>query len=121
MRAIALLTAASLAGLASPAAAEDDSVSVSPRFAIEGSTVVITVRVDPDPSLRSLLVEADSTAMFRSSLVQLDGDRSASVHTLRLRSLPAGEYAVRVVIDRAAGGDDAPRDATLHAGFRIVS
>jgi hypothetical protein len=121
MRAMALLVAASLAGVAAPTAAEDATVRVSPRFATDGSTVVVTVKLDPDPSLRSLLVEADSEAMFRSSLVQLDGDRSAAVHTLRLRSLPAGDYDVRVVIDRAAMGEDGPGDAMLYTKFRIVN
>jgi hypothetical protein len=119
MRARGLLVAAGLlAALAAPVAAAE-TVNVSPRFAHEGATVIITVRVNPDPSLRALRVEADSPALFRSSLVQLDGARSAAVHTLRLLSLPAGRYAVRVHIDRAAG-EDAPRDAVLQAEFRIV-
>jgi hypothetical protein len=108
-----------VASLTSLAAAEEASISVTPRVAMEGSTVVITVRITPDPSLRALVLEADSPEFFRSSFLQLEGARSAAVHTLELRSLPAGRYYVRVVIDRAEG-ESYPDDAMLLARFRIL-
>jgi hypothetical protein len=106
---------------ASPCAASDASVRVTPNIAMEGTTVFITVRITPEPSLRGMVVETDSLDFFRSSFTELSGSRSAAVHTFELRSLPAGIYAVRVLIDRAAGAEEAEEsDAVLVAKFRIL-
>jgi hypothetical protein len=118
--AIVIVVIAALAR-ASPCAASDASVRVTPGVATEGATVFITVRVTPEPSLRGMVVETDSPDFFRSSFTELSGSRSAAVHTFELRSLPPGVYAVRVLIDRAVVPEDADgQDALLNAKFRIV-
>jgi len=43
-------------------------------------------------------VEADSDDYYRSSSIELDGDKEKRLHSVELRSLPAGEYVVRAQV-----------------------
>jgi hypothetical protein len=89
------------AGLTDPARPEAWlQVQAKPAFTLEPGRVTITVRHSPHPGDRRMTVEADSGDFFRSSTFPLDGERARTLHDVMLRALPAGEYRVRVVIDR---------------------
>ena len=75
------------------------------------ATVPITVAVEPGEKNRILVVEVDSDDYFRSSAVELDGDKEKRLHSVEFKSLPAGEYTLRAqvrsktdVLGTATGG-----------------
>jgi hypothetical protein len=62
------------------------------------ATVPITVAVEPSAKNRLLVVEVDSDDYFRSSGVELDGDKAKRLHSVEFKSLPAGEYTLRAQV-----------------------
>jgi hypothetical protein len=56
------------------------------------------VRVTPNADYRLLRVVLDSDNFYRSSDIQLEGDRSPRNHFLSWRSLPAGTYRIVVTV-----------------------
>jgi hypothetical protein len=67
------------------------------------ATVPITVAVEPGEKNRMLVVEVDSDVYFRSSGVELDGDRAKRLHSVEFKSLPAGEYTLRAQVRSNTG------------------
>jgi hypothetical protein len=88
-----------------PAAGQEDAVGarVMPRYCYEPCRITITIAVEPHEGDRQLIVEGDSGAFYRSSVIQLDGDDEPAVHNLTWRSLPAGAYRIHVILKRAGG------------------
>jgi hypothetical protein len=99
-RAVTVLTLIS-AGGGVVRADEPLAVSVWPGNCLEPCRVKVTVRTEPHPDLRALVVELDSATFFRSSLIELEGERAPSAHWLEFASLPAGHYEVRAVLKSA--------------------
>ena len=85
-----------------PADGGDEALTVkaSPELSPEPGLVHLLIRLEPSEANRSLLVELDSPAMFRSSLITLEGDAAPSAHWLEFGSLPAGQYGVVVTLVR---------------------
>lgn len=73
-------------------------LKVSPRVSSAPSTVVVRALVPKDADNRTLLIDADSGTFYRSSEIQLDGDRAPLVTELQLKNLPGGEYTVVAVL-----------------------
>jgi hypothetical protein len=48
-------------------------------------------------------VSAESESYYRSSQIQLDGDRAPRTTYVAFRSLPVGDYTVRVVVRDSRG------------------
>lgn len=67
---------------------------VSPSVSSAPSDVYVYVTVERNTENRYLRVSADSSDYFRSSEIQLDGDRSARMNIFTFRELPAGSYEV---------------------------
>jgi hypothetical protein len=116
-RRIATATAV-LAAIAGAAAAAADGVAlrVTPYKCLEPCTVRVTVHTAPDPDVRALVVELDSADFFRSSLIQLDGGNSPTLHLLEFPSLPAGVYAVRAVLTGVSQSRSVDQVAVTVAG-----
>ena len=74
------------------------SLHVTPRIVAAPATVSITVTVEPDETNRVLVIEDDSGAYYRSSQVQLEGERAARTHRLVFRRLPPGQHQVSAVV-----------------------
>jgi hypothetical protein len=85
------------------AAGDPVSIRVNPSVAIAPTMLAISVRVAPQAENRALEVVVDSDDFYRLSRVQLDGDRAPIVTTLRVDSVPAGEYEVTATILGADG------------------
>ena len=98
----AILTAVVLAlgALAAPRLPAKEIVEIRVRghYFPAPATVPVTVAVEPGVDNHVLIVEADSEDYFRSSEIELDGDREKRLHGLELRSLPAGAYAIRAQV-----------------------
>src|SRR5688500_15240319 len=87
-------TIALMAANTDTVAREKLSLRVTPNVSSAPSNVIVQAMIAKDPSNRWLTIEADSGAFFRSSAIQLDGDKAPTVTEVRLSNLPSGEYAV---------------------------
>jgi hypothetical protein len=86
---------------------------VSPNVSSAPSTVVVTAVVARNAENRSLHIEADSGAFYRSSEVQLEGDKAPVVTEIRLNNLPGGQYTVMAVLRDSAGEKTVVRRTAL--------
>lgn len=94
---------------------EELSVKMTPNVAKAPTTVQLLVRVPPHAQNRLLRVTIDSAGFYRSSDVQLDGDRAATMHSVRWPGIPHGEYEVVARLIRSDG-----KHRTIHGGRLIV-
>ncbi len=79
-------------------AKEPLSIQVSPAVSFAPADLVIRTRLEPDANNRAMEVVAESDAFYRSSRIQLEGDRAPRTTTFEFRSVPSGEYEVRAVV-----------------------
>jgi len=93
------------------AAAADASerllLRVTPNVSSAPSTVTVRAYVEQSAENRGLRIEADSGSFYRSSQIQLDGDKAPLLTEFRFASLPSGEYTVIATLLDARG------DATM--------
>ena len=73
-------------------------IIVRGHFFAAPATVPITVAVEPAENNRVLVVEADSEDYYRSSAIELDGEKEKRLHSVEFKSLPAGEYVLRAQV-----------------------
>lgn len=86
-------------GTAAIAVADEPvTLHVNPSVSVAPATVGIRVRVPPEADNRALEIVLDSENFYRSSRLELDGDRAPLVSTLRVGSLPAGTYVVTAAV-----------------------
>lgn len=85
-------------------ATEKLSLRVTPNVSSAPSTVSIRATVAPNPANRYLSIEADSGTFYRSSEIELDGDRAPLVTQLFLKNLPSGDYTVAAELRDNMGG-----------------
>lgn len=78
--------------------------------------VTLRAIVSPDASNRVIGIQADSGEFFRSTEVELDGERAPRVFELPLHNLPSGEYVVIAVLI-----DDKGQRTTVRKTFRVMS
>jgi hypothetical protein len=103
-RIVLALAAVAVLDTAAGDAAEDRlRVDVYPRITTAPAAVRVRARVTPDEKNRSLEVVADGGNYYRSSLIHLDGADAATVTEMMLKDLPAGRYAVTVLLTDTDG------------------
>jgi hypothetical protein len=78
-------------------------IRVSPAMSFAPANLVIRTTIEPDANNRAVEVVADSDEFYRSSAIQLEGDRAPKTTTFEFRSLPRGEYEVTAVVIGADG------------------
>jgi len=71
---------------------------VSPVKSFAPPKLVIRARVDPDVKNQAIDVAAESGEYFRSTVIELEGDRAPKTTTFEFRSLPPGDYEVMVAV-----------------------
>jgi hypothetical protein len=103
-----MLTASGTTG-----ASEKLTLRVTPNVSSAPSTVIAKATVARDASNRSLYIEADSGEFFRSSEIQLDGERAPVVMEIRLPNLPGGQYTVVARLRNNAGEETIVRRSAL--------
>jgi hypothetical protein len=96
------------------AAKEPLSIRVSPAVSFAPADLIIKTRIDPDSYNRALEVIAESEDFYRSSMIQLEGDRAPKTTLFEFRSLPPGEYEVRASVIKADGQPKAIVRAQAH-------
>jgi hypothetical protein len=99
------------------AAGDPVSSRVNPSVAIAPTMLAISVRVAPQAGNRALEVVVDSEEFYRLSRVQLDGDRAPIVNSMKIDSVPAGDYEVTATVI----GADGKRGALARAHVEVMS
>lgn len=105
---IGLLFAAGATG-----ASEKLTLRVTPNVSSAPSTVIVRAYVTPNAQNRMLRIEADSGEFYRSSEIQLEGDKAPTLTEFRLNSLPSGEYTVSAVLQDNKGDETVVRRTAI--------
>jgi hypothetical protein len=84
-------------------AGEQLKMAVSPAQSFAPAFLRVRVRIEPSADNRSLEVIADSGGFYRSSEIQLEGDRSPATIDLELQGVPEGDYRVVGILRDRAG------------------
>jgi hypothetical protein len=78
-------------------------IAVSPAQSFAPSNLNIRARVVPNDSNRALQIVAESADFYRSSQVQLDGERAPATMMFEFRGVPGGEYLVYGILTDNGG------------------
>jgi hypothetical protein len=97
-------------------AKEPLAMRVSPAISFAPADLMIRARVEPDADNRAMEVVAESSDFYRSSAIQLEGDRAPRTVTFEFRSLPPGEYEVTAVVI----GMDGQRRGVAHSRVNVM-
>jgi hypothetical protein len=84
-------------------AGERISVKVSPAVAFAPANLVVRTIIEADADNRAVEIVAESPDFYRSSQMQLEGDRAPRTTRFEFRSLPPGTYDVRATLIGADG------------------
>lgn len=79
-------------------AGERISMKVSPAVAFAPANLIVRAMIEADAGNRSIEVVAESADFYRSSQIQLEGDKAPRTNLFEFRSLPPGIYEVRALL-----------------------
>jgi hypothetical protein len=98
-------------------AGERLTMMVTPSKSMAPATIRVRMSVEPAAENRVLDVVADSGEYYRSSEIQLDGERAPRTVVVEFPSLPGGHYTVQGLLRDDAGR----RAASVIQEIRVVS
>ena len=84
-------------------AGERVSIRVSPAVAFAPANLIVRASIEADEQNRSIQIIAESPDFYRSSEVQLEGDKAPRTSQIEFRNLPPGMYDVRVLLMGSGG------------------
>jgi hypothetical protein len=84
-------------------AGEPISMKVSPAVAFAPANLVVRATIEADADNRAVEIIAESDDFYRSSQIQLEGDKAPRTNRFEFRSLPPGTYEVRAKLIGADG------------------
>jgi len=93
---LALLTVPFVAG-----AGDRLTMRVSPTVAFAPAYLVVQTQVEANAKNRSIEIIAESGDFYRSSEIQLDGEKAPRTTRFEFRGLPGGQYTVAAVLKGA--------------------
>src|SRR5258708_4237005 len=79
------------------------TLAVSPAFAFAPATVRVRAQIEPSADNRRLTIVADGIELYRSSEIQIDGDKAPRLFELWFQEMPGGEYEVSAILTDSAG------------------
>ena len=79
------------------------SMRVSPAVSFAPATLIVKTLIEADAENRAVSIVAESESFYRSSEMQLDGDRAPRSTTFEFRSVPGGVYQVIATLVGARG------------------
>ncbi len=79
------------------------SMKVSPAVAFAPANLTMRATVVPDSKNRMLQIIAESDDYYRSSEIQLDGDRAPRTTLVYFKSVPGGVYQVSALLKGERG------------------
>jgi hypothetical protein len=93
-----------LSAAAMPLGADEPiSMKVSPAVAFAPANLIVRATIPSDIANRAVEIIAESSDFYRSSEIQLEGDKAARTTTFEFRSLPSGTYEVRATLYGTGG------------------
>jgi hypothetical protein len=100
----AVILGAAIITAAAPLRANDRlALKVSPTVCLAPANLVVRATVEANAANRSIEVVAESEDFYRSSQMQLEGDRAPRTTLFEFRSLPTGYYQVRAILRDVSG------------------
>ncbi len=84
-------------------AGERMTMKVSPAVAFAPANLVVRAMIMADADNRAVEIIAESPDFYRSSMIQLEGEKAARTNMFEFRSLPPGTYEVRANLFGANG------------------
>ena len=95
-----------------PAVAEEPiAMKVSPAVAFAPANLVVRATIPSDADNRAVAISAESQDFYRSSEIQLEGEKAARTAVFEFRSLPPGTYEVRATLFGTNGRRSVVRQA----------
>jgi hypothetical protein len=79
------------------------TLKVSPAVSFAPANLIVRATIVADADNRAVEIVAESDDFYRSSQIQLEGDRAARTNMFEFRSLPPGTYEVRANLVGADG------------------
>lgn len=110
---LAVFTIGLTLAIGETAATEKLSLRVTPNVSAAPSNVIVKATVAKNADNRWLVIEADSGTFYRSSSIQLDGEKAPTVTEIRLSNLPSGQYSVSAVLSNSLGEHTTVRRTVL--------
>jgi hypothetical protein len=110
MKVRALFLGLLLCAAAWPAGARESerlTIRVSPAVAFAPANLIVRTMIQADAENRMVAIVAESPDFYRSSEIELDGDRAPRTTQFEFRSLPSGMYDVRATLLDASGRERA--------------
>lgn len=109
MRARTILLGLAMGALAANSmdAGELMTIRVSPAVCFAPANLVVQARILSHAENRSIQIVAESDDFYRSSELQLDGDRAPRTTRFEFRSLPPGTYEVKATLRDESGHERA--------------
>ena len=84
-------------------AGERITLKVTPSVAFAPANLIVRAMIPADADNRAVEIVAESPEFYRSSMMQLEGDKAARVATFEFHSLPPGTYEVRANLFGTSG------------------
>jgi hypothetical protein len=84
-------------------AGEKMTLKVSPAVAFAPANLIVRAMIVADADNRAVEIVAESPDFYRSSTIQLEGEKAARTNQFEFRSLPPGTYEVRANLFGAHG------------------
>jgi len=88
----------------SAGAGEKISLRASPEVSFAPAHLVVRTVVEPDHDNRALEIVIDSPDFYRSSTIQMEGDRAPRTMVVEFRGVPGGNYEISATL-RGQGGE----------------
>jgi hypothetical protein len=70
------------------------SLKASPEISFAPARLTVRTAIEPDADNRALEIVIDSEDFYRSSLIQLEGDRAPRTSVVEFRDVPRGYYEI---------------------------
>jgi len=80
---------------------------VSPAVSFAPANLIVRAMIASDADNRAVQIVAESPEFYRSSEIQLDGDRAPRTTMFEFRSLPPGTYEVKATLRGSRGAERA--------------
>ena len=98
-------------------AGERLTLKVSPAVAFAPANLIVRATIVADADNRAVEIVAESDDFYRSSQIQLEGEKAARTNMFEFRSLPPGTYEVRANL---VGADGRSR-ATIRQQVNVIA
>jgi hypothetical protein len=79
-------------------AGERITMRVSPSVAFAPANLIVRAMIEANEENRAVQIIAESVDFYRSSEVQLEGDKAPRTSMIEFRNLPPGTYDVRALV-----------------------